>query len=164
MTSHGSTLNMIELDGAHNEAGGQVLRSALALSMCTRLPFRISNIRLSRDMPGLLRQHLAAVHAAADISNADVTGAQLGSRELTFKPRLPHSGDYTFDVGSGSSSLILQTVLPPLLIADTPSLIRITGNTHVKQAPAFDCLQRAFTPLLERMGARVQVSLIGRYR
>lgn len=152
---------MIELDGAYNEAGGQVLRSALALSICTRLPFRITNIRLSRDMPGLLRQHLAAVHAAADIANADVVGAQLGSRELSFKPRLCHSGEYTFDVGSGSSGLILQTVLPPLLLADTPSVIRIVGNTHVKQAPAFDCLQRAFTPLLERMGAQVQVTLIG---
>ena len=152
---------MIELDGALNESGGQVLRSALALSICTRLPFRIRNIRLSRDMPGLLRQHVAAVHAAADIANADVVGAQLGSRELSFKPRLCHSGEYTFDVGSGSSSLILQTLLPPLLLADTPSVIRVIGATHVALAPAFDCLQRAFTPLLERMGARVQVTLIG---
>lgn len=152
---------MIELDGAHNEAGGQVLRSALALSISTRQPFRITNIRLTRDMPGLLRQHLAAVNAAADICNADVTGAQLGSRELTFKPRLCHAGEYTFDVGTGSSSLILQTVLPPLLMADAPSVVRVTGNTHVRNAPAFDCLQRAFAPLLERMGARIQVSLIG---
>jgi RNA 3'-terminal phosphate cyclase (ATP) len=152
---------MIELDGAQNEAGGQVLRSALALSICTRLPFRITNIRISRDMPGLLRQHLAAVNAAADIANADVIGAQLGSRELSFRPRLCHAGEYTFDVGAGSSSLILQTVLTPLLLADAPSIVRITGTTHLKNAPAFDCLQRAFTPLLERMGARVQVSLIG---
>ena len=152
---------MIELDGSRNEAGGQVLRSALALSMCTGQPFRISNIRLSRDMPGLLRQHLAAVNAAADICNADVTGAQLGSRELTFKPRSCHPGDYVFDVGMGSSALILQTVLPPLLLQQRPSTVRITGHTHVRNAPAFDCLQRAFTPLLERMGANVQVSLVG---
>jgi RNA 3'-terminal phosphate cyclase (ATP) len=151
---------MIELDGAFSEAGGQVLRTALALSICTRQPFRMSNIRISRDMPGLLRQHLAAVNAAADIANADVVGARLGSCELSFRPRLCHAGEYIFDVGSASSSLILQTILPPLMLADAPSKIRITGATHVKNAPAFDCLQRAFMPLLERMGARVQVNLI----
>jgi RNA 3'-terminal phosphate cyclase (ATP) len=153
---------MIELDGARGEAGGQVLRSALALAVCTRQPFRISNIRVSRDMPGLLRQHLAAVNAAADISNADVTGAQLGSRELLFRPRSCHAGQYEFAVGaSGSCSLILQTVLPPLLLADGPSRVRINGSTHIKNAPAFDCLQRAFTPILERMGAHIRLSLIG---
>jgi RNA 3'-terminal phosphate cyclase (ATP) len=152
---------MIELDGAQGESGGQVLRSALALAICTRQPFRITNIRVSRDMPGLLRQHVAAVSAAADVANADVSGAQLGSRELTFKPRQVHAGNYEFVVGaSGSCSLILQTVLPALLFADAPSTVRITGSTHIKSAPAFDCLQRAFAPLLERMGARVQLSLI----
>lgn len=153
---------MIELDGAQGEAGGQVLRSALALAICTHQPFRLTNIRVSRDMPGLLRQHLSAVNAAADISNADVTGAQLGSRELTFRPRQCHAGNYEFAVGaSGSCSLILQTVLPALMLADEPSTVRIMGATHVSSAPAFDCLQRAFIPLLERMGARVQLSLIG---
>jgi RNA 3'-terminal phosphate cyclase (ATP) len=153
---------MIDLDGARGEAGGQVLRSALSLAICTRQPFRMTNIRVSRDMPGLLRQHLAAVNAAADISNADVTGAQLGSRELVFKPRRCHSGQYEFAVGaSGSCALVLQTILPPLLFADGVSTVRITGCTHVSNAPAFDCLQRAFTPILERMGARIRLSLIG---
>lgn len=133
---------MIELDGAQLEAGGQVLRSALALSICTQQPFRMVNIRISRDMPGLMRQHL-------------------GSREVSFRPRRCLPGNYAFDVGSGSSSLILQTVLSPLLLASSPSSVLITGSTHVKDAPAFDCLQRAFTPLLERMGARVQLSLAG---
>jgi RNA 3'-terminal phosphate cyclase (ATP) len=161
-TRGNGTLCMIELDGAQNEAGGQVLRSALALAICTCQPFRITNIRVSRDMPGLLRQHLAAVNAAADIANADVLGAQLGSRELIFRPRQYHGGSYEFAVGaSGSCSLILQTVLPALLIAPKPSTVRITGSTHCNNAPAFDCLQRAFAPLLERMGARVQLSLIG---
>jgi RNA 3'-terminal phosphate cyclase (ATP) len=152
---------MIELDGALSEAGGQVLRSALALAICTGQPFRITNIRTSRDMPGLLRQHLAAVNAAADISNAAVDGARLGACELTFKPRQCHPGAYNFDVGAASSSLVLQTVLPPLLCAGGPSTVRIAGNTHIKNAPVFDCLQRAFLPLLERMGAQVRLSLIG---
>jgi RNA 3'-terminal phosphate cyclase (ATP) len=151
---------MIELDGAQGEAGGQVLRSALALSACTQQPFRMSNIRIHRDMPGLLRQHLAAVNAAADLANADVHGAQLGSRELTFRPRQAHAGNYHFELGaSGSCSLILQTVLPVLLLADGPSTLHIAGGTHHQMAPPFDALQRAFIPVLERMGAQIKLSL-----
>lgn len=153
---------MIELDGAQGEAGGQALRSALALSVCTRQPFRFTNIRMHRDMPGLLRQHLAAIEAAADISNADTQGAHLGSRELIFRPRRCHAGEYTFALGSGGAcSLVLQTVLPALLWADGPSVVRITGCTHTKTAPPFDFLQRAFVPLIERMGARVKLTLSG---
>ena len=153
---------MIVLDGAQGEAGGQVLRSALALSICTQQPFRMTNVRIHRDMPGLLRQHVAAVRAAADLANADTSGAQLGSRELMFRPRQCHAGDYSFEVGPGGScSLILQTVLPALLLADAPSTVQITGGTHHRNAPPFDHLQRAFIPLLERMGAQIKLSLSG---
>jgi len=151
---------MIELDGGQGEAGGQILRSALALSICTQQPFRLANVRIHRDMPGLLRRHFAAIDAAADIANADVSGAQIGSRELTFRPRRSHAGNYTFDVGAnGSCSLVLQTVLPVLLLADAPSSVRINGGTHHKSTPSFDCLQRAFVPLLERMGEHIELSL-----
>jgi RNA 3'-terminal phosphate cyclase (ATP) len=153
---------MIELDGAQGEAGGQVLRSALALSICTQQPFRMTNVRIHRDMPGLLRQHLAAVNAAADLANADTIGAQLGSRELIFRPRQCRGGNYTFDVGAGGScSLILQTVLPVLLLADTPTTVQISGGTHHGHTPPFDSLQRAFIPLLERMNAQIKLSLSG---
>jgi RNA 3'-terminal phosphate cyclase (ATP) len=153
---------MIELDGAQGEAGGQVLRSALALSICTQQPFRMTNVRIHRDMPGLLRQHLAAVNAAADLANADTSGAQLGSREFTFRPHHCRGGNYAFDVGaSGSCSLILQTVLPVLLLADAPTTVQITGGTHHGNTPPFDSLQRAFIPLLERMSAQIKLSLSG---
>jgi RNA 3'-terminal phosphate cyclase (ATP) len=151
---------MIEVDGGQGEAGGQILRSALALSICTQQPFRLTNVRIHRDMPGLLRRHVAAISAAADIANADVNGAQIGSRELTFRPRQTHASDYTFDVGAnGSCSLVLQTVLPVLLLATAPSTVRINGGTHHKGTPSFDCLQRAFIPLLEKMGAQITLSL-----
>ena len=151
---------MIELDGGQGEVGGQILRSALALSICTQQPFRLTNVRIHRDMPGLMRRHVAAIDAAADIANADVSGAQLGSRELTFRPRRAHASNYTFDVGaSGSCSLVLQTVLPVLLLADAPSTVQINGGTHHKGTPSFDCLQRAFIPLLEKMGAQINLSL-----
>jgi RNA 3'-terminal phosphate cyclase (ATP) len=151
---------MIQIDGSEGEGGGQILRSSLSLAICTQQPFRIYEIRGRRERPGLLRQHLTAVKAAAEISGATVTGAQLGSRELTFRPGRVRPGSYAFAIGTaGSCALVLQTVLPPLLIADGPSTVRITGGTHNSAAPPFDFLQRVFVPLLARMGATVSLEL-----
>ncbi|HEX9172537.1 MAG TPA: RNA 3'-terminal phosphate cyclase, partial [Telluria sp.] len=121
---------MIELDGSLGEGGGQVLRSALTLSMITGRPFRITNIRAQRARPGLMRQHLVAVQAAARVSDAAVTGAGAGSQELTFVPDRIHSGEYEFAIGTaGSCTLVLQTILPALLYGDSRSTVRITGGT-----------------------------------
>lgn len=136
------------------------MRSALSLSICTDKPFRITNIRAKRAKPGLRRQHLTAVKAAAEICCADISGAEVGSRELTFSPGRLRAGDYSFAIGTaGSCTLVLQTVLPPLLTADAPSHIRITGGTHNKGAPPFHFLERAFLPLVARMGPRVHIEL-----
>src|SRR5690606_25798380 len=115
---------MISIDGSHGEGGGQILRSSLTLSLATGKPFRITNIRANRRRPGLLRQHLTAVNAAAAISGAQVRGDELGSRELTFEPGPVHPGDHFFAIGSaGSATLVLQTVLLPLAQASEPSSI-----------------------------------------
>lgn len=107
---------MITIDGSFGEGGGQVLRTSLALSLTTGTPFRIQNIRAERKKPGLLRQHLTAVNAAAEIGRARVDGAALGSKELVFEPGEIAPGDYHFAVGTaGSATLVLQTVLPALL-------------------------------------------------
>ena len=151
---------MIEIDGSEGEGGGQILRSSLSLSICTQQPFRITNIRANRDKPGLMRQHLTAVKAAAEICAAEVTGAELGTRELTFRPGQLKAGSYSFAIGTaGSCTLVLQTILPPLLTASGPSSVRITGGTHNKGSPPFDFLQRAFMPLIGRMGAKVEIEL-----
>ncbi|HEU4776782.1 MAG TPA: RNA 3'-terminal phosphate cyclase, partial [Telluria sp.] len=152
---------MIELDGATGEGGGQVLRTALTLSMITGQPFRIMNIRANRSKPGLLRQHLVAVQAAAAVCDAAVTGGELGSRALTFMPQVIKAGDYQFAINSaGSCTLVVQTLVPALLFADGPSTVRISGGTHNPMAPPVEFLQRAYCPLLARMGAQVDLKLV----
>jgi RNA 3'-terminal phosphate cyclase (ATP) len=151
---------VITIDGGQGEGGGQILRSALSLSICTEQPFRIEHIRARREKPGLLRQHVTAVKAAADISDAEVHGAEVGSTTLTFKPRAVRPGEYAFSIGTaGSCTLVLQTILPPLVTARSPSTIRISGGTHNKAAPPVDFLARAFLPLLARMGAIVNLNV-----
>ena len=151
--------DLIELDGS--EGGGQILRSALSLSMTSGQPLRIRNIRGRRSRPGLLRQHLTAVRAAAEICAAEVEGAELGSRELAFRPGAIRAGDYAFAIGSaGSCSLVLQTLLPALLAANGESRVRISGGTHNPLAPPADFLRDSWLPLLRRMGAEVDLELL----
>ena len=151
---------MIEIDGSEGEGGGQILRSSLSLAICTQQPFRITNIRANREKPGLMRQHLTAVKAAAEICAAEVEGAELGARALTFRPGKLAAGDYSFAIGTaGSCTLVFQTVLPALLTAGGESRVRITGGTHNRASPPFDFLSRSFLPLLGRMGANVQLDL-----
>ncbi len=153
-------MNMIEIDGPQGEGGGQVLRSSLTLSMITGQPFRMVNIRAGRAKPGLMRQHLVAVQAAAGISDATVTGAEVGSQALTFAPRRIKSGDYEFAIGTaGSCPLVLQTILPALLYGDAASTVRITGGTHNPLAPPVQFLQRAYGPLMRAMGAEMDIDM-----
>ena len=152
---------MIEVDGSFGEGGGQIVRSSLALSMVTGTPVRLTNIRARRKNPGLARQHLTAVHAARQVCGGGVEGAELHSRELTFGPGVVQPGEYTFDVGTaGSTSLVLQTVLPALMIADGPSQLRLIGGTHNMLAPPFDYLAHVYLPLVERMGPRFRCELV----
>lgn len=151
---------MIIIDGAEGEGGGQVVRNALALSLVTGQPFRISNIRGGRDKPGLMRQHLTAVEAALTIGGAMCEGASVGSTEIAFTPGRVTPGEYRFAVGTaGSTSLVLQTVLMPLLLAGGPSRLVLEGGTHNMMAPPFDFIERAFLPVINRMGPQVSARL-----
>ncbi len=151
---------MITIDGSFGEGGGQILRTALALSLVTGKPFTIEQIRANRKKPGLLNQHLTAVRAAAEVGGAAVEGDSLRSGFLVFEPGEVRAGDYHFDVGTaGSTTLVLQTVLPALILAGGPSQLRLEGGTHNMNAPPFDFLQKAFLPLLERMGPKFEAIL-----
>jgi len=151
---------MITIDGSFGEGGGQILRSSLALSLVTGKPFCIERIRAGRKKPGLQPQHLTAVRTAARVGGADVEGAALGSGRLTFVPHEVRPGEYDFATGTaGSTTLVLQTVLPALMLAPAPSLVRLEGGTHNVHAPPFDFLAKAFLPLLNRMGLNVEATL-----
>ncbi|GLR14615.1 RNA 3'-terminal phosphate cyclase [Chitinimonas prasina] len=153
-------MDWIELDGAEGEGGGQVLRTALTLSMITGIPFRMERIRAKRSKPGLLRQHLTAVQAAKAISGASVVGDVVGSAELSFAPGAIRGGDYRFAIGTaGSCTLVLQTVLPALWFADGASTVAVSGGTHNRAAPPADFLTEVWQPLLARMGAQQALAL-----
>jgi RNA 3'-terminal phosphate cyclase (ATP) len=153
--------DMIVIDGSEGEGGGQVLRTALSLSLITGTPFRIEQIRARRSRPGLMRQHLTAVEAACAIGGAECEGHQIGGSALTFTPGAVVAGEHHFAVGTaGSTSLVLQTLLPPLMMASGPSRLVLEGGTHNIHAPPFDFLERTFLPILNRMGPRVLARLV----
>ncbi|HYE97900.1 MAG TPA: RNA 3'-terminal phosphate cyclase [Planctomycetota bacterium] len=151
---------MLALDGSFGEGGGQILRSALSLSLVTGKAFRIDRIRARRQKPGLRRQHLTAVQASARIGQAEVVGAAVGSSALTFTPGRVVPGEHTFAIGTaGSATLVFQALLPALLRADGPSVLRFEGGTHNHLAPPYEFLEKTYVPMLTRMGARVSLSL-----
>ncbi len=148
------------IDGSEGEGGGQVLRSSLALSIITGRPFTLDHVRARRAKPGLQRQHLTAVRAAAEVSGARVEGDAVGSSRVRFEPGAVRAGDYVFRIGTaGSATLVLQTVLPALLTAEGPSTVTLEGGTHNPMAPPFEFIERVFLPWVDRMGARVTATL-----
>jgi RNA 3'-terminal phosphate cyclase (ATP) len=151
---------MIELDGSVGEGGGQILRTSLSLSMCTGQAFTLDRIRARRSKPGLMRQHLTCVQAAAKVSAATVHGAEPGSTTLVFEPGPVKAGDYEFSVGTaGSCTLVLQTLWPALMLAESQSRLKLGGGTHNPMAPPFHFLERCYAPLLRRLGAGSDLDL-----
>lgn len=151
---------MLKIDGSHGEGGGQIVRTSLAMALVTGTPVTIAKIRAGRKQPGLKRQHLVAVEAAQQVGAARVKGAKLSSRKLVFEPTGVFPGKYHFKIDTaGSSSLVLQTVLPALLSADGPSTLVIEGGTHNSMAPPFEALAHAYLPLVARMGPQVRIKL-----
>ena len=151
---------LVRLDGSKGEGGGQILRSALALSARTGRAFEIENVRAGRPNPGLAAQHLTAVRAAAAICGAKIEGAAVGSRALRFVPGAVRPGRYRFEVGTaGSSSLVLQTVALPLALARGPSEVSIGGGTHVPWSPTFEYLASCWIPWMRRAGCALEAGL-----
>jgi len=151
---------IIEIDGATGESGGQILRTSLALSCIFGKPVRVFNIRAGRSKPGLAAQHLAVCHLLSGISGAKMSGAALGSTELSFSPGKISGGEYKFDIGTaGSCTLLLQAVLPVLANAPHASSLEITGGTHVSHSPTFEYFSEVFLPAVHKFGVRAKAEM-----
>jgi len=156
------------IDGAYGEGGGQILRSAVKLSAMSGQAVRIENIRAGRSKPGLAAQHVTSIRAAAAICGAVVAGDKLGSLTLTFEPQHPvRAGDYAFDVAeareggsAGATSLVMQTVLLPLAMADGESQVTLQGGTHMAWSPPFDYLRDVWLPALRPLGVAADIELL----
>lgn len=162
--------SFIEIDGSQGEGGGQILRTALALSIVTGKPARITAIRAGRKNPGLAPQHLSGVVAAARVSGAEVTGAEIGSTEISFVPRRRAFDEDSLSINvadaarggsAGSVTLILQAILIPLVLSQRRVDLTVEGGTHVAWSPPFDYFSDVFLPALSRMGVDAGCSLEG---
>jgi RNA 3'-phosphate cyclase len=154
---------MIEIDGSMGEGGGAVLRTALALGAVSGRPVHIYNIRAKREKPGLQPQHLRGVEALAKLTNAKVQGAHLNSTELTFEPTAIEGGKYNIDIGTaGSTTLILQILMPAATFARAPVMVEIRGGTDSPLAPPIDFMKNVTLPTLRKMGYRGEVECVQR--
>jgi len=149
---------LLQLDGS--SGGGQMMRTALSLSVITGQGFVMQHIRGKRPRPGLMRQHLTCVLAAAEVCGASVEGAEIGSTEITFRPGSIQAGSYHFSIGTaGSTALLFQTLLPILWSADGPSELRLEGGTHNPMAPPYEFLAEVFLPALGHAGVSCELAL-----
>jgi RNA 3'-terminal phosphate cyclase (ATP) len=146
-------MDTVFIDGSMGEGGGQILRTSLALACITGKNLHIENIRAARRKPGLAKQHLVCVRAACQICGGQCKGAAISSQVLDFQPGPILGGDFSFDIGSaGSATLVIQTILPALFLADKPSTVTVTGGTHNPWAPPYDFLAETFLPAIRAAG------------
>ncbi|MDI6916362.1 MAG: RNA 3'-terminal phosphate cyclase [Thermoplasmatales archaeon] len=155
--------NIIEIDGSFGEGGGQIVRTAVALSALTNKPVKVFNIRAKRKNPGLSYQHLTAINSVAEICDAEIKGLWKGSSVIEFYPKKINHGVFDFDVGTaGSVTLVLQCCLLPGLFADEKTKIKIRGGTDVKWSPPVDYFSHVFLEILSKMGVKTELKIIKR--
>lgn len=154
---------MIEIDGSSGEGGGQILRSALSLAAILQKEVRIFNIRAGRSEPGLKAQHVTGAKAVATMCNASVHGLEMGSADLVFRPGPIRGGSFRFDVGTaGSVTLVLQALMPLFPFTPEQTSVEISGGTDVKWSPPIDYQRLVTSPLLERMGLAIALTVVRR--
>ncbi|MEM1923432.1 MAG: RNA 3'-terminal phosphate cyclase [Nitrososphaerota archaeon] len=152
-----------EIDGSIGEGGGQVLRFAVSAAALLGEEIKVYNVRAKRKPPGLRPQHIAAIRAVAEVCGGVVEGLEVGSSKISLRPSRPRAGRYLFDTGTaGSTSLVLQSLLPVLCFADGVCDVEIRGGTNNPLAPPVDYIQEVLIPALRRMGVEVELTLVRR--
>ncbi len=155
--------DLVDIDGSKGEGGGQILRTALVLSLFTGRSFRARQIRVGREVSGLKRQHVTILKALGRMSGSTVAGAQLGSSEVMFDPGDVHGGRYEFDVKTaGAVSLVLQTLLPVSLIADRKTEIVIGGGTDVAFSPTMTWVGEVIAPQIAARAEKLELGVLRR--
>ena len=156
-------MDFLKINGGHGEGGGQIIRSAIALSCITKQPIHLENIRKNRKNEGLKAQHLTAIRILQKISKADVIGAKIGSTELKFIPGNVENLELIEDVKTaGSISLILQVLIPVVSISQKKLSLIIKGGTDVLWSPSMDYTQHVVKEAYSRMGIEFSVEIIKR--
>lgn len=151
---------MLEIDGSYGEGGGQIIRTAVALSALTKKAVKMTNIRAKRTPPGLKAQHLTGVKAVAEICNAKLKGAEVGSTEITFEPGEIKGGSFEWDIGTaGSIPLVLQALMPAMLFSKKEFTISIIGGTNVKTSPPIEYFQHIFCEYISKMGGKLSLEI-----
>lgn len=178
---------MIEIDGSYGEGGGQVVRTAVALSAISNMPVRVCNIRQNRPNPGLSHQHVNAIGALAELCGAKATGVAKGSTDITFIPSSIKGGEYHVDIGTaGSVTLLLQCMLPASIFAGmnggisgakdadvaidaysansspAPVQIIVRGGTDVRWSPTIDYMKHVTLVALSKMGLECNIETMQR--
>ena len=154
---------MIDIDGSHGEGGGQILRTAIGLSVFFREPVKITNIRANRPNPGIKPQHYVSINSLKRLCNAETKGLEIGSSTLTYKPDDFVGGDHKFDIGTaGSVTLAFQAIILASLKTDKIINIKLKGGTDVKWSPSWDYFKHVFLPILNNTGLKIDTKLIKR--
>ncbi len=158
-----SVIIMLRIDGSYGEGGGQVLRTALALSAITGRAVEVVNIRANRPKPGLATQHMHGIKALARLCNARVEGAEVGSTRVYFEPGEITPQRLRIDIGTaGSVSLILQVLLLPCAFAKSEVLLEIKGGTNVRWSPPIDFVKHVLLPVVAKLGFSAEVEILAR--
>lgn len=154
---------MLQIDGSYHEGGGQIIRTALALSMITGIPFEADKIRAGREKPGLKAQHLTAINALEKMGGAKAEGASLGSQALKFYPGKISGRRFKIDIGTaGSVTLLLQSLLLPCFFSGRQLKLEITGGTDVAWSIPINCMQNVILPQLKKFCSEIKISVLKR--
>jgi len=152
---------VIEIDGSQKSGSGTILRLSVALAAISGQPLHIFNVRQNRPQSGLRPQHLEAVLTAAKLCDAEVRGAELGSRELWYTPRRVEGGKIEAEIGTaGSIPMLLMTVLPICVFAEKTVNLHVSkGGTDVSNSPTINYITNVFLPMLKKMGINTSLTV-----